>query len=155
MLDPTGNLSHELGPDRFGEVANISNGHDERPLPADHTILVVVVQVLNIPVAGWALQQNGRPLIVMPCATASSRASVTIRPVLFGPSPEMTLHHPAPFEERRGLLNLSVRDSARACDGSDHCATDNGTYDSADRASHDRSGDRSGDGTCRSTPLIR
>src|ERR687893_732020 len=33
----------------------------------------------------------GRPLMTIPCATASSRASVTVRPVLLGPSPEMSM----------------------------------------------------------------
>jgi hypothetical protein len=33
----------------------------------------------------------GRPLMVMPCATASSRAGVTGRPWLLAPSPEMSM----------------------------------------------------------------
>jgi hypothetical protein len=68
---------------------------------------------------------------------------------------DLSLHHPALFEQRSGLLNLGVRESAWTCSASDDRATNNRSYHSADWASDDRSGDRSGNRTGRSTPLIR
>jgi hypothetical protein len=68
---------------------------------------------------------------------------------------DLSLHHPALFQQRRGLLNLGVRKRARACGGADHCATNNRTDDRADRASDDRARHSSGNRTGRSTPLVR
>ena len=68
----------------------------ERAGSADHVLLVVGVSppggcvCMGLVASGISLRMT-RPLMVKPCATAASRASVTGRPELLVPSPDTSI----------------------------------------------------------------
>ena len=90
MGSEPGNFEDEFGFDASDKLAGGGHREDEGASSSDDAIPVIAVEVLNF-LPNGRFSMIGKPLIVTPRETASSRACVTTLPSLLMPSPEMSI----------------------------------------------------------------